>query len=152
MSEQALAETAPLTPAVPASVSPSAAAPAIPVERRRQLEALETARKAKAEKKARQDAEMRARLLAKGVTPADQQAKFVLDPDADLAGYHSWTSFCNAVSIQLMFTPQGHSVMASFGNSDADIAANFMGFYGIMAKAYKAMRLCHQKGLTEFQE
>jgi hypothetical protein len=135
--------------AVVEPATPSAAIPSNP-ERARQLAVLEAARKAKAEKKAAQDALARERLHAKGVTPADEQASFLPTMDGDLAGYHSWTAFCNAVSIQLMFTPQGHAIMASFGNSDSDIAQGFVGFYGNMAKAYKAMRLCHKKGVEEF--
>lgn len=88
---------------------------------------------------------------ARGEAPPVEAPKAAA-PAKEPTGFHSWTAFCNAVSVEILMTQQGRGLLASFGTSDEDIAANFTGFHGIMAKAYKVLRMAWKHGITEFGE
>lgn len=66
--------------------------------------------------------------------------------------FHTWTSFCNEMSVRLLMTPQGYHLLSSFGDNATEIANNLTGFYGTMHKSYCAMRAAWEKGLAEFGE
>lgn len=77
-------------------------------------------------------------------------ARLKAPPGDKNATFHTWTAFCNKVSVEILMTKEAQFQMSGFGDNDKEIEQNVSGFFSRMRKSYKVLRRAWELGRAEF--